>query len=46
MEELGVPYDIVSRVLNHKKKGITDVYARYDYLPEKRDALEKWREHS
>ena len=42
MEELGVPYDIVGRILNHKKKGITGVYARYDYVPEKRDGLEKW----
>lgn len=42
MEELGVSYDIVSRILNHKKKGITGVYARYDYLPEKREGLEKW----
>jgi integrase len=46
MEELGVSPLIVGHVLNHAsatKATITSrVYARYDYMREKRDALDRW----
>jgi integrase len=43
MGRLGVPEFIIGRVLNHAAKGVTGkVYNRYEYLKEKRDALDKW----
>ncbi|MGT2465801.1 hypothetical protein ACVOMV_12680 [Mesorhizobium atlanticum] len=47
MEEIGIsPPFIVGQVLNHvsaTKSTVTSrVYARYDYMSEKRDALELW----
>ncbi|CAN7470849.1 tyrosine-type recombinase/integrase [Mesorhizobium sp. LjNodule214] len=46
MEELGVSPFIIGHVLNHvsaTKASITSrVYARYDYMREKRDALAHW----
>ena len=33
---------VISRILNHKQRGVTDIYDRYTYTQEKRDALEKW----
>ncbi|MDX2275405.1 MAG: tyrosine-type recombinase/integrase [Hyphomonadaceae bacterium] len=46
MEELGVSPFVVGHVLNHvsaTKASITSrVYARYDYMKEKREALELW----
>lgn len=46
MEELGVSPFIVGHVLNHvsaTKSTVTSrVYARYDYMREKREALELW----
>lgn len=42
MAELGVSNLVVGRVLNHAPAGITaTVYNRYEYLDEKRDALER-----
>jgi integrase len=49
MARLGIGSDIRGRVLNHSKRnqgGVTDaVYNAYDYLPEKRRALELWAQH-
>src|SRR5262249_4029845 len=42
---LGVPADIGERVLGHVIPGIRGIYDRYDYLDEKRDALERWAKH-
>jgi integrase len=40
---LGVPMEIVARVLNHAKAGVTaKVYALHEYEPEKRSALDRW----
>lgn len=42
MIELGVAYATLSRVLNHSEGGVTKIYARHSFLPEKKAALEKW----
>ncbi|HTU99566.1 MAG TPA: tyrosine-type recombinase/integrase [Luteitalea sp.] len=44
MARLGVSRETIARVLNHVDGGprMTAVYNRYSYLPEKRDALERW----
>ncbi len=42
---LGVRKDVVAEVLGHSLGGVTSVYERYSYLPEKRAALERWAEH-
>lgn len=42
MTGLGVPRLVVSKILNHAERGVTAVYDRHSYDPEKRDALEKW----
>ncbi len=42
---LGVRKDVVAEVLGHSLGGVTSVYERYSYLPEKRDALDRWAEH-
>jgi integrase len=43
--KLKVPQLIKKKILNHEKKrkdDVTDIYDRFEYLDEKRDALEKW----
>jgi integrase len=43
MVRLGVPEEVVGRVLNHAPKGVTaKVYALHTYAPEKRGALDRW----
>jgi integrase len=42
MTELGFTRFIVDRVLNHKEAGVGGVYDRYEYLREKRQALDAW----
>ena len=38
--EMLVPGHLIDRIMNHKPAGITDrVYNKYDYLKEKREAL-------
>jgi len=37
----GVPAHIAERCLNHKIKGVEGIYDRYDYLDERREALNK-----
>ncbi len=45
MPSLGVMRFIVGRVLNHTDPSITDIYDLYTYLPEKREALQRWADH-
>jgi integrase len=41
--EMLVPGYLIDRITNHKPTGITDrVYNKYDYLKEKREALNAW----
>ena len=43
MARLKVPKEIRGRVLNHaQKQDVTDTYDSYEYLPEKRHALQAW----
>jgi integrase len=42
LAELKVDEFIAERVLGHKLQGMLAVYNQYDYLPEKRKALETW----
>jgi integrase len=35
---------VVSKILNHVEQGVTRVYDRYSYEPEKREALDRWAE--
>lgn len=37
----GVPGHVAERCLNHKVKGVEGIYDRYDYLDERREALQK-----
>ena len=42
-ELVGVEENIISKVLNHKKKGVTSIhYNLHSYDREKRQALESW----
>jgi integrase len=45
MAKLRIPRLHIAKVLNHSTGDITSVYDRHDYLPEKREALEKWAAH-
>ena len=38
----GVPRLVVSKILNHVESGVTAVYDRHSYDPEKRAALDYW----
>jgi integrase len=42
---LKVPRFVVGRVLNHADRSVTGIYDRYEYLDEKRAALEAWGRH-
>jgi integrase len=44
MTKLKVPRLHVEKVLNHSTGDIAEVYDRHDYLPEKREALQRWGE--
>lgn len=47
-EDLGISPFIIAKVMDHKLPGeaeMGDVYNRYDYLAEKRQALVKWGDH-
>jgi integrase len=44
MARLGIAKLTISRILNHAEGGVTDIYARYSYLDEKRAALDLWAE--
>ena len=41
LSEIGIQGHIAERCLNHKLKGVEGIYNRYDYLDERRDALNK-----
>ncbi len=46
MARLGVPRFIIGKVLNHAdRQRHRKVYDRYEYLKEKRHALESWAEY-
>lgn len=48
MAELGVLPDVADRVLNHvsgTQSGVKGVYQRYQFIKERREALEKWSEY-
>ena len=38
----GIPRLTISKILNHAESGVTDVYDRHGYDPEKRAALDWW----
>lgn len=45
MARLGIPPHVADRVLNHQSgtiRGVAAVYNRFQYLDERRDALEEW----
>ncbi len=45
--KLKVPQQIKKKILNHtkrRKNDVTDIYDRFEYLDEKREALTKWEE--
>jgi integrase len=43
MGRLGIPEFLISKVLNHAARGVTGrVYNQYEYLTEKRHALDAW----
>lgn len=44
LSALRVPPHIAERCLNHKIGGVVGVYDHYDYLPERREALNQWAE--
>ena len=43
--KLGILRFIIARVLNHADRTVTGIYDRYEYLEEKRRALEAWGSH-
>jgi integrase len=48
LQRLGVPIHITEAVLGHRSgtvAGIARVYQRYDYLPERANALQRWADH-
>ncbi len=44
LASLGVQGHIAERCLNHKLKGVEGIYNRHDYLPERKEALDKLSE--
>jgi hypothetical protein len=48
LQKLRVRLEVIEALLNHvsgTRAGIVGIYQRYDYLPEMREALEKWEQH-
>ncbi len=45
LAEMGVPEVVARKVLNHETGKVDRIYNRYEYLPEKRKALEKWEKN-
>jgi integrase len=39
---LGIRTEVAERCLNHKLKGVVDIYDRHDYLDDRRKALSLW----
>jgi len=42
LASMGTPRLVIGRILNHTEPGVTKVYDRHSYDPEKRQALEVW----
>jgi integrase len=45
LAELGVAHPVVSKLLNHSPRGVmgvTSIYNRYEYLDERREAMQRW----
>ena len=42
MQNLGVPQDVISAVMNHKIDGVGSVYMRSTLEQAKREALQRW----
>jgi integrase len=42
---LGISRFVIGRVLNHADNSVTGIYDRYQYLTEKRQALDAWADH-
>ena len=48
MAQIGVAPHVIERILNHVSgtfAGVAGVYNRFQYLPEMRDALDRWSRH-
>jgi integrase len=45
LEELGVPWHICEKCLNHSLGRVERVYARSDLMDQRREALQKWADH-
>jgi hypothetical protein len=45
LARLGVSRLVISRVLNHADRSVTGIYDKYEYLAEKRHALEAWGQY-
>jgi len=45
MQRLRIPGDWIEAVQNRRKGGVAGIYQRYDFLDEKREALETWGAH-
>jgi integrase len=45
LPRLGIAADVAERVVGHTLQGVRRVYDKYDYLPQKRHALETWARH-
>lgn len=44
LARLGIPKHVAERLLNHKKENLEGTYDLYEYLDEKRVALERWEQ--
>jgi integrase len=42
LSEIGVPFAIAERCLNHKLPGQGEIYDRHDFLNARREALQRW----
>ncbi len=48
MAELGIPPHVADRILNHVSgsiSGVAAVYQRFEFLPERKRALDVWAAH-
>lgn len=45
MAGLKIPRLTISKIMNHAEAGITGIYDRHSYDPEKREALDTWAKH-
>jgi len=48
MARLGIAPHVADKILNHRGgtiSGVAAVYQRYDFMAERKDALERWAEH-